>query len=65
MVHAQLHRMRLMAAYAEGFNTIKHAHEGTGARRRNDNATTPGAPKKSDIDLGAVAEVWRCSVVTS
>jgi 6-phosphogluconate dehydrogenase len=53
----------MMAAYAEGFNLLRHA--GAGLREG------PGAPDSPeryqyDFDLGAVAELWRRgSVVTS
>ncbi len=53
----------MMAAYAEGFNLLRHA--GAGLREG------PGAPDlperyQYDLDLGAIAEVWRRgSVVTS
>jgi len=53
----------MMAAYAEGFNLLRHA--GAGLREG------PGAPENPeryqyDFDLGAIAELWRRgSVVTS
>ena len=53
----------MMAAYAEGFNLLRHA--GAGLREG------PGAPDSPeryqyDFDLGAIAELWRRgSVVTS
>lgn len=53
----------MMAAYAEGFNLLRHA--GAGLREG------PGAPDSPeryqyDLDLGAIAELWRRgSVVTS
>ncbi len=53
----------MMAAYAEGFNLLRHA--GAGLREG------PGAPEtperyQYDFDLGAIAELWRRgSVVTS
>jgi 6-phosphogluconate dehydrogenase len=53
----------MMAAYAEGFNLLRHA--GAGLREG------PGAPDtperyQYDFDLGAIAELWRRgSVVTS
>ena len=58
----------LMAAYAEGFNIIKHANVGL-KEQVHDAETTPlrhPGHYKYDIDLGAVAEVWRRgSVVAS
>jgi 6-phosphogluconate dehydrogenase len=58
----------LMAAYAEGFNVIKHANVGL-KEEVHDAETTPLRNPdhyKYDIDLGAVAEVWRRgSVVAS
>jgi 6-phosphogluconate dehydrogenase len=58
----------LMAAYAEGFNILKHANVGT----RDAQATAEHAPLRDpqyyqfDFDLAAIAEVWRhCSVVSS
>jgi 6-phosphogluconate dehydrogenase len=53
----------MMAAYAEGFNLLRHA--GAGLRE------PPAAPENAeryqyDFDLGAIAELWRRgSVVTS
>jgi 6-phosphogluconate dehydrogenase len=58
----------LMAAYAEGFNIIKHANVGL-KTQVDDAETTPlRHPEhfKYDIDVGKVAEVWRRgSVVAS
>jgi 6-phosphogluconate dehydrogenase len=58
----------LMAAYAEGFNILRHA--GIGASQRAEDAET--APLRHpehyayDLDLADIAEVWRRgSVVTS
>lgn len=58
----------LMAAYAEGFNLLRHANAGN-ATRENSAETTPlddpGA-YRYDFDLGAIAEVWqRGSVIRS
>ncbi|MEZ5565527.1 MAG: decarboxylating 6-phosphogluconate dehydrogenase [Gammaproteobacteria bacterium] len=52
----------MMAAYAEGFNLLRHA--GAGLREG------PGAPDSPeryqyDLDLGAIAEVWRRGSVVS
>jgi 6-phosphogluconate dehydrogenase len=57
----------LMAAYAEGFNILKHANAGT----REAQATAEHAPLRSpeyfqfDLDLPAIAEVWRHGSVVS
>ena len=58
----------LMAAYAEGFNILKHANAGL-SHRETDAETTPlREPEhyKYEFNLGDVAEVWRRgSVVAS
>ncbi len=58
----------LMAAYAEGLNILRHADAGT-QHRESDAETTPLRDPKYyqyDIDIEAVAEVWRRgSVVAS
>ena len=58
----------LMAAYAEGLNILKHANAGK-VSRENDAETTPLRDPQYyqyDIDVEAVAEVWRRgSVVAS
>jgi 6-phosphogluconate dehydrogenase len=57
----------LMAAYAEGFNILKHANAGT----REAQATAEHAPLRSpeyfqfNFDLPAIAEVWRHGSVVS
>jgi 6-phosphogluconate dehydrogenase len=57
----------LMAAYAEGFNILKHANVGT----RDAQATAEHAPLRDpqyyqfDFDLAAIAEVWRHGSVVS
>lgn len=60
MVHNGI-EYALMAAYAEGFNILKHAN--SGAQRPEHNAeTAPLAHPEFyqyDIDVPAVAEVWR------
>jgi 6-phosphogluconate dehydrogenase len=51
----------LMAAYAEGFNVLKHANAG-GATHAVDAETTPLKTPGHfayDFDLAAIAEVWR------
>jgi 6-phosphogluconate dehydrogenase len=58
----------LMAAYAEGFNIIKHANVGLKTQEADAETTPLRHPEhfKYDIDIGAVAEVWRRgSVVAS
>jgi 6-phosphogluconate dehydrogenase len=58
----------LMAAYAEGFNVIKHANVGLKTQEADAETTPLRHPEhfKYDIDIGAVAEVWRRgSVVAS
>jgi 6-phosphogluconate dehydrogenase len=58
----------LMASYAEGFNIIKHAVVGLKSRAADAETTPLRHPEhfKYDIDVGAVAEVWRRgSVVAS
>ena len=58
----------LMAAYAEGLNILRHANAGT-VHRETDAETTPLRDPKYyqyDLDIEAVAEVWRRgSVVAS
>jgi 6-phosphogluconate dehydrogenase len=51
----------LMAAYAEGLNVLKHANAGT-TRREADAETAPlEHPEhyRYDLDIPAIAEVWR------
>ena len=58
----------LMAAYAEGFNIIKHANVGLTSQVHDAETTPLRNPEhyKYDIDVGQVAEVWRRgSVVAS
>ena len=58
----------LMAAYAEGFNILKHANIGKQGREASAEQTPLRDPEhyQYDIDLGEVAELWRRgSVVTS
>jgi 6-phosphogluconate dehydrogenase len=58
----------LMAAYAEGFNILRHANVGSRGRSA-DAETAPlqhGEYYRYDLDLGAIAELWRRgSVVAS
>jgi 6-phosphogluconate dehydrogenase len=57
----------LMAAYAEGFNVLAHANAGA-ATRAVDAETTPlRNPEhyRYQLDLGAIAEVWRRGSVIS
>lgn len=51
----------LMAAYAEGFNLLRHANSGSLARQA-DAETAPlddPAAYQYDFDVGAIAELWR------
>lgn len=57
----------LMAAYAEGFNILKHAGIGA-AGREHDAETAPLADPQAfqyDIDVAAVSELWRRGSVVS
>ena len=51
----------LMAAYAEGFNILKHANIGRTSREADAETAPLGDPHfyDYDIDLGEVAELWR------
>jgi 6-phosphogluconate dehydrogenase len=52
----------LMAAYAEGFNLLRHANVGAEAGRASDAETTPLRDPDAyryDFDLPEIAEVWR------
>jgi len=58
----------LMAAYAEGLNVLHHANAGASARETDAETTPLENPElyRYDLDLAAVAEVWRRgSVVAS
>ncbi len=58
----------LMAAYAEGFNILRHANLGTERRGDADAETTPLRNPEHfqyDFDLGAIAELWRRGSVVS
>src|SRR6202012_2437842 len=59
----------LMAAYAEGFNILKHANIGLDHKGGEDAETAPlSQPRlyQYAFDIGAVAEVWRRgSIITS
>jgi 6-phosphogluconate dehydrogenase len=57
----------IMAAYAEGLNVLKHANAGA-VEREADAETTPLRDPDAyryDIDVAAVAEVWRRGSVVS
>ncbi|GAB4118141.1 MAG: decarboxylating 6-phosphogluconate dehydrogenase [Sideroxydans sp.] len=57
----------MMAAYAEGFNLLKHANVG-GAARETDAETTPLREPEAfryDINVAEVAELWRRGSVVS
>jgi 6-phosphogluconate dehydrogenase len=51
----------LMAAYAEGLNVLKHANAGTVARDADAETAPLSDPQyyQYDLDLPAIAEVWR------
>jgi 6-phosphogluconate dehydrogenase len=58
----------LMAAYAEGFNILRHANAGSAAQEHDTQTTPLRNPEhfQYDFDLASVAEVWRRgSVITS
>jgi 6-phosphogluconate dehydrogenase len=57
----------LMAAYAEGFNILRHANVGKQGRTTDAETTPLRHPEyyQYDIDVGAVAEVWRRGSVVS
>jgi 6-phosphogluconate dehydrogenase len=68
MVHNAI-EYGLMAAYAEGFNVLRHAGIGLRAAHEADAETTPlraGEHYQYELNLADVAEVWRHgSVITS
>ncbi len=51
----------LMAAYAEGFNILRHANEGKRERDKDAETTPIREPEfyRYDLDLPEIAEVWR------
>jgi 6-phosphogluconate dehydrogenase len=51
----------LMAAYAEGFNILRHADAGLGARAADAETAPLSNPDhfKYRLDIGAIAELWR------
>jgi 6-phosphogluconate dehydrogenase len=51
----------LMAAYAEGFNILKHADAGLGARAADAETAPLSNPSHFQyrLDIGAIAELWR------
>jgi 6-phosphogluconate dehydrogenase len=58
----------LMAAYAEGFNVLKHANVGVKSHEADAETTPLRHPEyyQYDFDVAAIAEVWRRgSVVAS
>jgi 6-phosphogluconate dehydrogenase len=57
----------LMAAYAEGFNILKHANAGSGTREVDAETTPLRNPEhyRYDFQLADVAEVWRRGSVVS
>jgi len=57
----------MMAAYAEGFNLLRHANVGGAAREVNAETTPLREPEtfRYDIDVASVAELWRRGSVVS
>jgi 6-phosphogluconate dehydrogenase len=57
----------LMAAYAEGFNVLRHANAGQKTRAVNAETTPLSNPDhyQYDFDLGEIAELWRRGSVVS
>lgn len=57
----------LMAAFAEGFNILKHANVGKESRQHDAETTPLRHPEhyQYDLDLGEIAEVWRRGSVIS
>src|SRR5467141_2741988 len=51
----------MMAAYAEGLNILRHANVGKRTRTADAETTPLRSPEyyQYDLDLGAIAEVWR------
>lgn len=51
----------LMAAYAEGFNLLRHANVGAGTHQQDAETTPIREPEalRYDIDVSEVAELWR------
>ena len=57
----------LMAAYAEGFNVLRHANVGTDDQEHDAETTPLRYPEhyRYDFDLGEIAELWRRGSVVS
>jgi 6-phosphogluconate dehydrogenase len=57
----------LMAAYAEGFNILRHANVGTKAHEVDAETTPLRNPEhyRYDLDLAGIAELWRRGSVIS
>jgi 6-phosphogluconate dehydrogenase len=57
----------LMAAYAEGFNILRHANVGATAHAADAETTPLRDPEhyRYDLDLGGIAELWRRGSVIS
>ncbi|NOY25001.1 MAG: decarboxylating 6-phosphogluconate dehydrogenase [Oligoflexia bacterium] len=57
----------IMAAYAEGFNVLRHANVGKGTRDQDAETTPLRQPDhyQYDLDIGEIAEVWRRGSVIS
>ncbi|MCB1675653.1 MAG: decarboxylating 6-phosphogluconate dehydrogenase [Halioglobus sp.] len=51
----------LMAAYAEGFNILRHANAGSAAQSHDAETAPLRQPElfRYDLDLGEIAELWR------
>jgi 6-phosphogluconate dehydrogenase len=57
----------LMAAYAEGLNILRHANAGDGQQQHDAESTPMRDPGRYsyDLDVGAIAELWRRGSVIS
>ena len=57
----------LMAAYAEGFDLLRHAGAGLGTRAADAETAPLAHPEhyRYELDLGAIAELWRRGSVVS
>jgi 6-phosphogluconate dehydrogenase len=57
----------LMAAYAEGFNILKHANAGLGERATDAETAPLGNPRlfQYELDVAAISELWRHGSIVS
>jgi 6-phosphogluconate dehydrogenase len=57
----------IMAAYAEGFNVLRHADAGRGDREQDAETAPLGDPRyyQYELDIPAIAELWRRGSVVS